>query len=90
MASYLQTIERLAKNNLISEMQFVGRSLIEISKATKKKNGFLKIGVSDELASNYLMGRGDLEKVGIMIHVNAADWKKVIEELESESIKEEK
>lgn len=76
------TIQQLF-NEIPSEnikFQFVNNSLLEASRETKKKPAFLKIGVAEEVAMNFLRFDGS-DDIGMLVMLKRDDFEKAKERL---------
>lgn len=50
--------------------------LMQISLATKKSPGFIKIAVEDHVAANFM--RAPAPRIGLLLLVDQEDWDKVV------------
>ncbi|MEC4565497.1 hypothetical protein L8C07_06025 [Paenibacillus sp. CMAA1739] len=57
-----------ALNEGVVRAQSVNKGLMELSKASRKKSGFLKIAVTDEDAARLM--RGGKSDVGILLYID--------------------
>ncbi|OPH61882.1 hypothetical protein BC351_01170 [Paenibacillus ferrarius] len=79
MASIKDIINTALERNIVSA-QFINGSLMEISRATKRKPAFLKVAVEEDTAADFL-GYGEARKMGIMLFIDREEWKKLNREI---------
>lgn len=58
----------------------VNRNLMEINKSNKKRHGFLKVAVTDEICDS--MFDSEKSPIGLMIFIDRDIWDKIKEESE--------
>lgn len=68
-----QLLNEIPPENI--KFQFVNNSLLEASRETKKKPAFLKIGVAEEVAMNFLRFDGS-DDIGMLIMLKRDDFEK--------------
>lgn len=80
MANFKQVIKQAMETGKM-EMISVNKNMMEVSMATKKKPGFVKVAVTEELAKGLIMS----EQVALILYMDGDELNAIAEQIDAES-----
>lgn len=79
MATFKQTLERALKEDRL-KMLSVNQNMLQVSMSTKKKAGFVKSAVTDELAEGLLHQK----RMAFILHIDGDEMNAIADQIDME------